>query len=73
MFAIIFTIFLASIARSTIFEYWGVKTNVRIEYIEVKWYIKPAKFGYGRVKKNITNCTGRRSVWKSCQYQICNT
>ena len=55
MFTIIFTIFLASIVQSIFIEYWGGKANLRIGYIETKWYIKPTKFGYYRVVKKISH------------------
>ena len=32
-----------------LFEYWGSKVNIVIEYTETKWYIKLTKFGYYRV------------------------
>ena len=40
-----------------LFEYWGGKANILIEYIETKWYIKLTKFDYNRVEKNIAYCT----------------
>ena len=51
MFIIFFDIFLASVVRSTIFEYWGRKTTITMKYNEMKWYIKPTKCGYYRVMK----------------------
>ena len=32
-----------------LFEYWGSKANIVIQYTETKWYIKLTKFGYYRV------------------------
>ena len=40
-----------------LFEYWGGKTNIIIEYIETKWYIKLKNFSYYRVVKNIAYWT----------------
>ena len=73
MSTITFAIFLASIARSIVFEHWSVKTNVRIKYIEAKWYIKPGKIGCDRVVKKYHKIAQVDVEWKSCQCQFFNT